>query len=528
MTNIIFRNVGFAYPGSEASVFLDLNLIINVGWRSALVGRNGRGKTTLLRLIHRTLQPDSGSIETSTPTFLFPGANPAPGASVAHAVKDAVGPFSRWEQEMAALLDKQTPEALAAYAELESTYNRNNGYQIDAWVERELDAMMIPAKLRQRPFATLSGGEQTRALLAALFVQPEGYPLVDEPTNHLDLAGRQQVARYLQSKRGFLLVSHDRHFLDEAVDHVVSLNKSDVTTTSGNYSSWQADFDADQQRELARNTALAKDIKRLTRAAGQRRSGAHNRESDKAAHTDKGYIGHMAAKQMKRALNMERRSERELEERRGLLKNHEKARSLKLASDASTAAGSPLLTATNLGLDRGARTLFESLSFTVKAGDRLAICGGNGTGKTSLLDVLCADLAVYRGIVKARARLNISRGYQNPLWEHGHLDAHLDQAGLDHGRFRQIMAVLGVAGEELTQPIEDLSHGQRKKIDLARSFAQPGDLLVWDEPLNFLDVESRRQLTEVILKDQPTLIFVEHDRHFVEAVATASLTLPGP
>ena len=403
MTNIICRRVGFSYPGAPFPVFTDLDLTIDAGWRGALIGRNGRGKTTLLRLIHGALLPESGRIEIATPTYLFPSATPPDQISVLRAVKDAVGPFVVLERRMAALLDEQTSEATREYSDLEAKYSRNHGYQIDAWIQRELDALEVP------------------------------------------------VAQYLAAKRGFLLVSHDRHFIDQAVHHVVSLNKADVTTMRGNYSSWRANFDADQQRELARNATLKKDIKRLTAAAGQRRAGARKREGTKGPHSDTGYIGHKAAKQMQRALNIERRSEREVRERRSLLKNHDKARALKLES--APASGPPLLTATNLGLDRGGRTLFDNVSFVVMPGERLAVCGGNGTGKTSLLEVLCGNLDGYRGTVKARSQLQTSRGYQDPLWTHGDLDAHLDRSGLDRSRFRQIMAVLGVAGEVLTDGV---------------------------------------------------------------------------
>ena len=248
------------------------------------------------------------------------------------------------------------------YGDLEGAFCRSNGYEIDAWIQRELDALQVDTSQRQRPFASLSGGEQTRALLAALFVQPDSYPLVDEPTNHLDLAGREQVVEYLEGKSGFLLVSHDRHFLDRAVD-------------------------------------------------------------------------------------------------RALLKNHEKTRVLKLkASPRGPYTGTqPLLTATNLSLSRSGRTLIEALSFVVTTGTRLAVIGGNGTGKTSLLDVLCGDLNDHRGIVKTRGPLHISRSYQNPLWTRGTLDSHLDRTGLDHVRFRT--AQRRTAQEDRSGPLVRAARG---------------------------------------------------------------------
>ena len=223
MATIICRSVSFGYPASEHEVFDNLNLLIDTQWRSALVGRNGRGKSTLLRLLHRDLQPSSGSVEIPVVTRLFPNTPADPTASVFATVKDATGPFRRWEREMERLLDNKNESSVARYCELEQRYAQANGYQVDARIECELEAMGMAA-FNNRPFASLSGGEQTRALLSALFVQEAGFPLIDEPTSHLDMAGRTQVASYLATKRGFLVVSHDRSFLRRHVGRVAELD----------------------------------------------------------------------------------------------------------------------------------------------------------------------------------------------------------------------------------------------------------------------------------------------------------------
>lgn len=236
MATIICRGLAFGYDGTESDVFKDLELVIDTGWRAALAGRNGRGKTTLLRLIHGDLVPDRGTIERSAATSYFPPPMDGPTLPARQAVKDAIAPYRRWEAEMESLLVDGGDMALARYGDLLAAYQEAGGYAIDARIETELAALDIAEELWRRPFSSLSGGEQTRCLLAGLFAQPHGYALIDEPTNHLDGEGRRLLARYLRTKAGFLLVSHDRAFLDTCCDHVVALNPDTVEVQRTSFS----------------------------------------------------------------------------------------------------------------------------------------------------------------------------------------------------------------------------------------------------------------------------------------------------
>ncbi|MCZ6640695.1 MAG: ABC-F family ATP-binding cassette domain-containing protein [Gammaproteobacteria bacterium] len=530
MANIICRSVSFGYPASENEVFNNLDLLIDTQWRSALVGRNGRGKSTLLKLLHRDLEPTSGHIEIPVATRLFPNTPANPTECVFAVVKDATGPFRQWEEEMERLLDDKNELSVARYCELEQQYEEANGYKIDGRIECELESMGL-SDYDDRPFANLSGGEQTRALLAALFVPEDGYPLIDEPTSHLDMAGRERVASYLATKRGFLIVSHDRSFLDEATDHVVSLNKADTRTQRGSYSVWRNNFLAEQHQEVERSETLRRQIRKLSKAAVQRRDSAQARETDKAAHTDKGYIGHRAAKQMKRALNIERRRGRDVEERRGLLKNQEKIRDLKVAAKTNKRTNQQkdtrkiLFAVNGLSVRIGERLLLRGFALRLSKGERIAVLGPNGCGKTTLLNLVCGDHAEFAGDLTRAPAITISRAHQQPRWTIGSLPDQLYEAGYDATRFRQIMATMGVSGHQLDRPLETFSQGELKKVDLTRTFMEPVDLLVWDEPLNYIDIETREQIIDVVLRDKPTVLFVEHDRHFVERVATRVIEL---
>ncbi len=540
MSTIICRRLTFGYPGSEDNVFEDVDLVIDTQWRCALVGRNGRGKTTLLRLIHGELVADRGRIE-RIPTAYFPRPVVDPGERVRDVVKDAVGPFRRWETAMDDLIADGGEDAIARYGELLDAYEEADGYAIESGIEVELTALGIDQRSWDRPFSNLSGGEQTRCLLASLFVSDTNsrsrsagtvrlpghrFPLIDEPTNHLDAAGRSQLADYLRSKPGFLLISHDRALLDDCCDHVVALNPDTVDVERTSFSAWREHFHQRLARQRSENAALKQDIARRTQVAADRRAGALKRESDMTPHGDKGFASNRAKRQMKKALIAERRAGNAADERRRTLVDVEKQRHLQLPTPGARAAGS-LVVANDLSLWRGEEPVFAKLSFTVTPGDRVAVIGPNGSGKTSLLDQIERAPHRHAGTLSRPAYVTVARTYQHPQWRSGLLRDRLIEANLDESRFRQIMAVLGVRGNVLDGRVEDLSHGQQKKIDLARSFLAGAYLLLWDEPLNFIDIDAREQIEEVLLRDRPTVVFVEHDAAFVERVATQVIQLSG-
>ena len=524
MATIVWRKVSFGYDGTARNIFNDLDLLIDTGWRTALTGRNGRGKTTLLRLIHGELLPDRGGIERPVETRRFPVAVTDPSVSAFEAAKDAAGPFRQWAREMSRLLDSGHDEStLARYAALQFRFQEAGGYSIDADLEGELDTLDIDPGLRARRFDSLSGGEQTRCLLAGLFARQAGFPLIDEPTNHLDRGGRERLAGYLRDKSGFLLVSHDRAFLDACVDHVIALNPDTVETHRCSFSTWQTQFRQRLARQQRANAGIRKEIGRLESVARHRRRAADKRESEKGAHTDKGFTGARAARLMKRAIAAERRADKAIGARRQTLVDTERSYRLKLRTPAAPPSRR-LVIADNLVLVRG-QPLFAPVGFQVRPGDRIAVAGANGSGKTSLLELIAGAPHRYRGTFVCPARLDIARVRQQPRWTAGSLSDHLAAEGADEARFRQVMAALGVRGATLDRPIESMSPGQQKKIELARSFGVCADLLLWDEPLNFLDIDAREAIQDVVLRDTPTLVFVEHDAAFVDRVATRTVEL---
>ena len=295
MSMIRVKHLTFSYPTSEEKIFEDVNLHLDTEWKLGLIGRNGRGKTTFLQLLLGKYE-HKGKIQASVEFDYFP----AP-------VRER---------------DRNTMEVLSEICPAAEEWH---------WL-RELSLLEVSEEVLYRPFSTLSHGEQTKVLLAGLFLKEGCVALIDEPTNHLDRRGREIVAAYLKRKKGFILVSHDRSFLDGCVDHILAINRSSIELQRGNFSSWLSNFEAQQESELARNKDLKKSISQMKKAAQRTTLWSDRVEASKFGNgpVDRGYIGGKSAKMMKRAKSIALRQQRAIEEKASLLKDVETAEELKL------------------------------------------------------------------------------------------------------------------------------------------------------------------------------------------------------
>ena len=493
MSQILIRHLDFTYDGDHTPVFHDLNLQLDTSWKLGLVGRNGRGKTTLLRLLAGELS-GSGELVCPERAVYFPRPAPAPDRRAREVLLEEIPPEDQWK------------------------------------LLRELSKLGLAEELLDRPFQSLSGGEQTRARLAALFCCEEGYPVIDEPTNHLDERGRALTADYLRGlRRGFLLVSHDRAFLDGCTDHTLALNPAGQELIRGSFSVWYGEKENRDRREAAQNEKLQGEIRRLERAARRTAGWSDRVEQSKyrgdnsGLKVDRGFVGHKSAKMMKRSKSIAARQESALEEKRGLLKDVERADSLKLSP--MTYPGGRLLELRDAAVCFGGRPVCAPCSLQVAPGDRLAILGGNGSGKTSLLRLLMGEEVPSAGLVRRGSGLVISYVPQRSDHLSG-LPAEFARAqGMDRTQFFTVLRKLDFSRALLERDMSGYSAGQKKKVLLAASLCQKAHLYVWDEPLNYIDLFSRIQLEELILQYRPTMVFVEHDRLFRERVATAAVEL---
>jgi lincosamide and streptogramin A transport system ATP-binding/permease protein len=522
MSTIALEALGFHYDSPYAPVFDALDLRIDTSWRTALVGRNGRGKTTLLRLVRGELEPRRGSITMPVAPVALAPSTDGRSESTRAVVRSAVADFASMERRMQALTRRGDAESLERYGVLALEYERLGGWVIDHRISEEWAAMGLAESLLDRPHATLSAGERTRASIVALFLRPDGYPLIDEPTNHLDREGRAVLARYLEGKPGFLLVSHDRALLDRCCDHVVALERDGVWLHAGDYASWRRRRTEEAAHEARRRERLGREVRDLEQASRARRGWSEARERTKRGAADKGFVGHRAARMMKRALHAERRATEKLREKRALVRIPEKRRPLEVIH-----ADGPerLLVAERVAVDVGGRRLVEGLDLVLRRGERLVLEGPNGAGKTLLLETLCAERPPAEGRITPAHGTCWRRVRQVPAWRSGRLADRIREAGLDAVAFRQVLGAMGVAGDVLERPIETLSAGERKKVELCPSFLEPAHVWVWDEPLNHLDIESREQIEAAVLAARPTLLLVEHDAWFTDRVATHRLAV---
>ena len=491
MSMIEISNLTFAYDGSYDNIFDNVSLRLDTDWRLGLVGRNGRGKTTLLNLLQHKYEY-RGTIRADVPFDYFPFAIPDPDKDAIGVIEDVQPDYEYWQ------------------------------------LAREMHRLDLSDEMLYRPFRSLSGGEQVRLLLALLFARDNRFLLIDEPTNHLDAEARALVADYLKTKRGFLLVSHDRAFLDSCVDHILSINKANIELQKGNFSSWFANKERQDAFEQAENDRLRADIRRLDEAARRAARWSDKTESEKHVRNsglrpDRGYIGHKSAKMMQRAKSIEARRLDAAEEKAGLLHNIERADDLKLHPLAYRAE--TLAELTDVAVQYGDAPVVEGVRLTVRRGARIALTGRNGSGKSSLLKLIAGQDIPHTGTVRLGSGLIVSYVPQDASFLSGSLSVYAEACGIDRTLFFAILRKLDFARVQFEKDMADYSAGQKKKVLLARSLCEQAHLYLWDEPLNYIDVFSRMQIEQLLTAYQPTLLFVEHDRAFCDKIATETVRL---
>ncbi len=515
MSQININNLTFKYDNYGEEIFKNVSCILDTDWKLGLIGRNGRGKTTLLKLLEGELV-GSGTIASSVSFGYFPIKIENKKLNTLEVVKNSIAPFSEWERLMEEYSVKESK--LSEYGEILEKYMYNDGYIIEELIKKEVNLVGMDCELLERSFETLSGGEQTKMLLVALFLRKNHFLLIDEPTNHLDMNGREIVGEYLKSKKGFILVSHDRDFVDNVVDHVMSINKANIDIQRGNYSTWQLNKDRSDGFEIAENEKLKGEINRLQKTMKEKATWSDRVESTKIGQGvyDRGYVGHKAAKMMKRAKSIENRQDKAIEEKSKLLKNIEREERLELYT--ADTKKEKVLVVRDLTINYGDKDLFKPLSFEVNHGECVWLRGENGTGKSSLLKILLGDDINHNGEIYCPK--NISYVSQDTSFLKGDIKDFILENGVDGVILRSNLHKLGFEKDDFDKAIEDWSEGQKKKLLIAKSLCDVADLYIWDEPLNFIDIITRRQIETLLASVKPTMIVVEHDKSFIESVVS--------
>ena len=492
MSLIHIKNLTFSYEESHENIFEDTTFQLDTNWKVGFIGRNGRGKTTFLHLLLNTYEY-KGKISTNIRFQYFPFEVENPSQNTIDILEKLLPTREYWE------------------------------------FCKELSKLEVAEDALWRPFMSLSGGEKVKVLLATLFLKTDTFLLIDEPTNHLDLEGRKIVSNYLKTKKGFILVSHDRGLIDNCVDHILSINKTTIDVEAGNFSSWRENKRKKDEFEIAEDKQMRKDIKRLEKAAEQTNNWAKKVEKTKNAtrnsglKPDRGYIGHKAAKMMKRSKTIEKRKNATLDTAKHLLHNIEKVADLKLFP--LTYQRNQLLSLKDVSIFYGNKSICESLNFAIKNGDRIALKGKNGSGKSTILKLLSGQHISYTGDFQIGNQVKASYVSQDTSFMTGSLTAFLKEHALDESLFKSILRKLDFSREQFDKKLQYYSSGQKKKVLIAKSLCERAHLYIWDEPLNFIDIFSRMQIEQLLIEYKPTIIFVEHDETFIENIATQVISL---
>lgn len=492
MSILEINDLSFSYDGGTAPIFEHVSFRLDTDWRLGFTGRNGRGKTTFLKLLLGEYEY-SGTIRCAVPFVYYP-----------FPVADEFA----WTCDIAS-----------------SLLGEENLWRF----RKELSALGVSEEAIYRPYSTLSGGEQTKVQTAILFSRENCFYLLDEPTNHLDRAARETLGKYLAHKKGFILVSHDRALLDACTDHTLSVNKTDIEIQKGCFSAWQ---EAKAQRdafEAAENEKLKKEINRLQTAAARTAGWSAQTETAKKGtrnsglRPDRGFIGHKSAKMMQRSKSIVQRRETAIAEKSALLKNIESAEDLKL--NALPFKSRTLAELTDLQVCYDGNPIFSPVTLKICRGDKIHLQGQNGTGKTSIFKLLCGEYISYVGNVSIAKGLKISCLPQGTQGLHGTLSAFVNAHALDETLFYTLLRKLDFSREQFSNRLEDCSAGQKKKVQLARCLCTPAHLYILDEPLNYIDIWSRLQIEKLFRETEATLLFAEHDAAFCAQTATETVCL---
>lgn len=487
MSLINVTNLTFAYEGSYDNIFENVSFQIDTDWKLGFTGRNGRGKTTFLNILLGRYEY-TGTISANVTFEYFP--------------------YEVQEQENFTI-------------DIIREISPNSA---DWEIIKELSLLDIDDDVLYRQFYTLSKGEQNKALIAAMFLKENSFLLIDEPTNHLDAEAREKLSNYLRKKKGFILISHDRSFLDNCIDHILSINKADIEIQKGNFSTWWENKERQDSFEIAENEKLKKDISRLSKSARRTSNWSDEVEKSKKGTTnsgsklDKGYVGHKAAKMMKRSKSIENRQQEAIEEKSKLLKNIESSEGLKISQIAYHK--NELVELKNVSIFYGETMVCNNVGFTIEKGDRIALKGKNGTGKSSIIKLICGEDINYTGTFRKVSELKISYVSQDTSHLKGNLTDYAFDNNIDESIFKATLRKLDFSRIQFEKDMSSFSGGQKKKVLIAKSLCEKAHLHIWDEPLNFIDIISRMQIEELLLEYSPTLLFVEHDSEFCKNVAT--------
>ncbi len=509
-----FADASFAYPGND--ILVGASLLIRPGDRLALLGPNGTGKSTALRLLAGDLQADSGDVRVlgrASVAYLRQSQELAEGGTLMEALLEPFADLQRLHDEMAALearLGAGDPAELARYGELQERYQRGGGYELEARVKRLTADVGFSEGDFSRQVGTLSGGERGRLELAKVLVRQPELLLLDEPTNHLDLAAIERLEAYLAEYQGaFVLVSHDRAFIRAVCNEIVELDNGKLTKYPFRY-----------------NKYVVERAARIERAQAE-----YERQKEHVDKTEDFIRRNLAGQKTKQA-----QSRRKMLEKLDRLERPDDQwqHAGKIALNFQTGGdlgGKEIIRAPKLTVGYPGATILDDVTVNVYRGDKVGIVGPNGSGKSTLLKTLIGELAPLAGKIEFGTGVRI--GYFDQKLGTLNEDLSLTdeirsvRADLSPEAVRQYLAKFRFFGDDPFRSVRGLSGGERSRLAMAKIMLFPRNVLVLDEPTNHLDIPARETLEDALTAYEGTLITVSHDRYFLDRICTRLLVIEG-
>ncbi len=507
MTDISVSNLNKFY--GENHVLKDLTFNIENGERVGLLGDNGSGKTTLFKILAGECDYDSGevlipsgrvvSIVSQIPVY-------PDGYTVSNVLHSAFSRLYKIEESMRALEEEMktnpSPDILRRYDELSAKFDHMGGYSVETQISKICNGLGIPSEMLNRSFSSLSGGEKTRITIATALLQGPDILLLDEPTNHLDMDAVEWLEDYLPHFQGTVFViSHDRFFIDKCVTRIIEISDGEAEFYPGNYSFYVKEREARYDEQLKRYNAEQAQIKRLQTTAERMHGwGLGNK------------------KLQVRAFAIEKRIER----MRRTEKPKEVHSSLSAQFNSKGFSGDNVLKLSGVQKSFGERTLFSDLGLTIKNGDRIALIGENGSGKSTLLDIIAKKSSPDFGTVSYNPSIKSAMLPQVIKFADENrtiLDTLLYDLNVSTQTARNRLASFLFFGDEVFDSVNTLSGGERSRLKLCELMEGDINFLILDEPTNHLDITSREWIEQAVDDFDGTLLFVSHDRFFINRFA---------
>ena len=485
-----------------------LSFEVQAGERVGLLGKNGAGKTTVFRILTGDIDYDEGTVEIASGKKIglisqiprYPA-----GYTVEQVLRCAFGELDGIRRRMEALEgqmeENPTDQVLREYDRLSTRYQVGGGYDMDVNVDKICNGLGIPREMRAQDFSMLSGGEKTRANLARLLLEETDILLLDEPTNHLDMKSVEWLEEYLRKFKGTVLtISHDRYFLDQVVTRIVELRGGQAEYYSGNYSFYVEEKEARFQLQRKQYEQERAKVQQLSYTMERMKGwGINNRTL------------------YRRAMSIQSRIDRIQKTQRPT-----REKTMHAGFGQREFHGDEVLVLKELSMGFGERTLFSEVNLLVQGGEHIALLGDNGTGKSTFLKLLLREEKPTGGKIKFGPSVKLAYLPQIIHFAHPErsvLDTMLYEKNYSTQTARNRLGAFLFSGEDVFKPVSALSGGEQSRLRLCMLMDEEINLLILDEPTNHLDIASREWIENAVAEFPGTLLFVSHDRYFIDQFA---------